>query len=310
MTTTNPSSRRRPDLESVFTINEDGSRNFLHPADSRGRWKARKTFVFTLLVLISALLPWIEVGGHPAVWIDIAGRRAFLMGRSFTNQDFYLTFFLISGAGFGLIVLTSLWGRVWCGFACPQTVWMEGVFRPIERLLEGPREIRIRRNHGPWTGDWFLRKGVKHLLFLALSWTMAHLFLAYFIPVRELLHALRSSPAQHPTAFAWMAIMTAVLYFDFAWFREQTCLVVCPYGRLQSALIDGDTVIIGYDAKRGEPRGKWGRRQATASIVGAALSSVPPGSTFETDCRWSAWVAPAASTPATRSWNAWNGLAG
>jgi len=249
---------RRPDLETVFTINEDGSRNSLHPADVRGRWQKRKAAIFTFLIALYVALPWITIGGHPAVLVDIPGRKAFILGRSFTNQDFYLMFFVVSGIGFGLFVITALFGRAWCGFACPQTVWLEGVFRKIERWLEGPREVRIRRNQGPWTGDKFGRKAAKTAIFAVLAVVLAHLFLAYFFPIRELFAAITGPPAAHWTAFLWMAAMTAILFFNFAWFREQTCLVVCPYGRLQSALIDSETIIIGYDVRRGEPRGKLG----------------------------------------------------
>lgn len=251
-----PGRQRLPDLDSLYTVNTDGSRNFLHPADVKGRWQVRKSWIFAVLIAIYAIVPWIEIGGHPAVLIDIPDRQAFLFGRTYTNQDFYLLFFLLSGAGFTLFVATALWGRIWCGFACPQTVWLEGVFRRVERWLEGPRDARIRRNQGPMTADKFLRKTAKQILFLGMSVIVAHVFLAYFIPVRDLMGVIRSGPSDHMTAFLWVVGMTGILYFDFAWFREQTCLIVCPYGRLQSALIDTDTVIIGYDAKRGEPRSK------------------------------------------------------
>lgn len=248
--------QRLPDLDSLYTINADGSRNFLHPADVKGRWQIRKQWIFTILIAIYAVVPWIEIGGHPAILIDIPDRQAYLFGRTYTNQDFYLLFFLLSGAGFTLFVLTALWGRIWCGFACPQTVWLEGLFRRIERWLEGPRDVRIRRNQGPMTAEKFSRKAAKQVLFLAFSIVVAHIFLAYFIPARDLLGVIRSGPSHHMTAFIWVVVMTGILYLDFAWFREQTCLIVCPYGRLQSALIDSDTVIIGYDAKRGEPRSR------------------------------------------------------
>jgi cytochrome c oxidase accessory protein FixG len=249
---------RSPDLDSVFTVNEDGSRNFLHPADVQGRWQARKNVIFAFLVVFYIALPWALIGGRPAVWIDIPHRSAFLFGLTFTNQDFYLMFFLLSGMGFALFVVTALWGRVWCGFACPQTVWMEGVFRRIERGIEGPREVRVRRNRGPMTGDKFRRKALKHAVFIILSLLLAHAFIVYFLPGRELIHAVGANPAAHVTAFTWVLVMAAVLYFDYAWFREQTCVVLCPYGRLQSALIDADTALIGYDQSRGEPRGKAG----------------------------------------------------
>ncbi len=247
---------RRPDLETLYTINEDGSRNFLHPADVHGKWQVRKNIVWALLLAFYVLLPWITIQGAPAVHIDIPGRVAHLFGFVFTSQDFYLVFFLISGMGFALFFVTSLWGRVWCGYACPQTVFLEGVFRRIERWIEGPGERRIRRNQGPLTLDRFWRKAVKLSIFLALAYVTAHVFLSYFIPVKELLEVVRSRPGAHPTAFFWSMFWTAVLFFDFTWFREQTCLIICPYGRLQSTLVDADTITIGYDRQRGEPRGR------------------------------------------------------
>lgn len=249
---------RRPDLDTVYTINPDGSRNFLHPADVHGPWQHRKHVVWAVLIAIYILLPWIAIGGHPAVHIDLRSRSAHLFGQGFTNQDFYLVFFLVSGLGFALFVATSLWGRIWCGYACPQTVFLEGVFRKIERILEGPRDERVRRNLGPLTRDKAWRKVVKHAIFLVLSFAIAHIFLAYFIPVRELLGLMSRPPGSHVGDFIWVMFWTAVLYFDYAWFREQTCLIICPYGRAQSALVDRDTIIIGYDAARGEPRGKKG----------------------------------------------------
>jgi len=247
---------RLPDIDTVYTINPDGSRNFLHPADVKGRFQVRKNLVFAVLIAIYIVLPWIKIGGHPAVQLDIPGRNAFLFGLTFTNQDFYLMFFVLSGIGFTLFVITSLWGRIWCGYACPQTVFLEGVYRKIERRIEGPRAKRIRRNLGPATFDKIWRKTLKHGIFLGLSVLLAHAFVAYFIPVHELGHAVFRNPAAHKTAFLWTMAWTAILYFDYSWFREQTCLIICPYGRLQSALIDRDSIIIGYDGNRGEPRSK------------------------------------------------------
>lgn len=247
---------RRPDLDTFYTINEDGSRNFLHPADVRGRWQKRKNALFAILIVVYLAVPWIQINGNPAIWIDIAGRKAHLFGSTFTNQDFYLFFFILSGVGFALFVLTALLGRVWCGYACPQTVYLEGVFRRVERWLEGSREVRIRRNMAPMSFDKFWRKALKHSLFGILSLVIAHAFVAYFLPARHLVAAIGGSPAHHWTAFLWVAVMAGILYFDFAWFREQTCLVVCPYGRLQGLLVDRDTLIIGYDRRRGEPRTK------------------------------------------------------
>lgn len=266
--------RRRPDLDTVYTINADGSRNFLHPADVHGVWQVRKNVVWFVLLAIYVATPWIPINGHPAVNFDIGARNAYLFGETFTNQDFYLLFFLVSGLGFGLFVVTSLWGRIWCGYACPQTVFMEAVFRRVERWIEGPRERRIRRNLGPNNWDKVWRKGLKHALFVALAWLTAHAFLAYFFPPHELAEAVLGPPGEHWAAFLWGTIWTGVLYFNYAWFREQTCLIICPYGRAQSALVDRNTVVIGYDERRGEPRSK---KRATAASLEAAEAKAAEG---------------------------------
>jgi cytochrome c oxidase accessory protein FixG len=230
----------------------------VHPADVRGRFDRVRKFFFTALIVLLACLPIVNVGGHPAVFLEMQHRRFYLFGATFNAQDFWLLFFLLTGVGFGLIVVTALWGRVWCGYACPHTVFLEGMFRPIERLLEGPRGERLRRNAGPWTFSKFARKGLKHAIYLVFAFAIAHLITAYFVSLPALYQMISERPSEHPEAFAWAATLTGILYFNFAWFREQLCLIVCPYGRLQSMLTDRDTIVIGYDEKRGEPRGKKG----------------------------------------------------
>ncbi len=246
--------KRRPDLDTLYSVNADGSRNMLHPADVKGRWQVRVNLFWGVLLLIYAGLPWIQIGGHPAVHFDIPGREAHLFGISFTNQDFYLMFFVLTGIGFALFSITALFGRVWCGFACPQTVFMEGVFRRIERWIEGPRNARIRRNAGPWNFDKVWRKGLKNGIYVFLVLLITNIFLSYFIPVRELIRVIPEGPGEHMAAFGWMLFFSVIGFINFAWFREQTCLIICPYGRLQSALVDEDTIVIGYDGRRGEPR--------------------------------------------------------
>lgn len=238
------------------SLRSDGSRNYVHPADVRGRFDRMRNVAFACLTVLLASLPFVHVGGHPAVFLDVQHRRFYLLGATFNAQDLWLMFFLLTGIGFSLILVTTLWGRIWCGYACPQTVFLEGLFRPIERLLEGPRSERLRRNAAPLTFDKLWRKTLKQLIYVALAFAIAHLITAYFVSLPALYEMVRERPSDHPEAFAWAATLTAILYFNFAWFREQLCLVICPYGRLQSVLTDRDTTVIGYDEKRGEPRGK------------------------------------------------------
>jgi len=237
-------------------LRTDGGRTFVVPADVSGRYTRRRTLLFALLLVIYVATPWIEVGGHPAVFLDLEHRSFYLLGATFNAQDVWMAFFLLSGLGFLLILITALWGRVWCGYACPQTVFLEGVYRRIERWIEGPRNARLKRDAEPLGFARLWRKTLKHALFVLVSFLIAHVFLSYFVSLPAMFAMMRQAPGEHPEAFAWAFAMTGVMYFNFAWFREQLCLIVCPYGRLQSVLTDSDSLTIGYDVQRGEPRGK------------------------------------------------------
>jgi cytochrome c oxidase accessory protein FixG len=242
--------------DKASSLKPDGSRNWVYPADVEGRFDRLRKITFTILVGILIALPILKVRGNPAVFLDVQHRRFYLFGGVFNAQDFWLVFFLLTGVGFGLIYITALWGRIWCGYACPQTVFLEGVFRPIERWIEGPRTERMKRNAGPMSFDKLWRKTLKHVIYLLAAFGIAHIILAYFISIPRLWDMMLHRPGEHPEAFGWAASLTAAMYFNFWWFREQLCLIVCPYGRLQSVLTDADSLVIGYDLKRGEPRGK------------------------------------------------------
>ncbi|MBK8098218.1 MAG: cytochrome c oxidase accessory protein CcoG [Planctomycetes bacterium] len=246
---------RRPDLDTVFSINPDGSRNSIHTADVSGRFQTRKQLLWFLLLGVYLAMPWVKIGGNPAVLIDIPARHFFLFGNTFNAQDFWLAFFFITGLGFTLFMVAALFGRMWCGYACPQTVFLEGLFRRVERWIEGPAPARHKLDKAPWTAGKLLRRGGKLLVFFALAAVIAHSLLGYFMPVERVVLAMTSSPTQHPTAFLFALVVTLILFINFTWFREQLCIVVCPYGRLQGALYDYETLLVGYDRERGEPRG-------------------------------------------------------
>ncbi|MCE9667633.1 cytochrome c oxidase accessory protein CcoG [Myxococcus stipitatus] len=245
-----------PRIDQLASIHADGSRRALHPADVRGRYITRRRWVFAVLIGIYVALPLVEVGGHPAVHLDVAARRFYLFGATYNAQDFWRVLFLCTAAGFGLLFVTAWVGRAWCGWACPQTVFLEGLYRPLERLFDGPRERRLKQEGMAWTPARAARAAVKHGAYVGVSLLVAHAALSLFVSAGGLVSMVAAGPTAAPVAFAWAMAVTGGLYFNFAWFREQLCVVVCPYGRLQSAMHDRDSIIIGYDARRGEPRGR------------------------------------------------------
>ena len=242
--------------ESQSSLRADGTRNWVYPADVHGRWLLARRMVFGLLIIIWATLPFLEVHGRPLMQLNVELRRFFIFGATFGAQDAWLLIFVFGGIGLALVVATTLWGRVWCGWACPQTVFLEGFFRPIERLIEGNREARMRLDKAPMSAGKLAKKLLKHAIFILTAAFVAHMFVGYFVTPWKLWAMIGEGPGRHPEAFAWATGLTGLFYGNFARFREQTCVGVCPYGRLQSVLIDRNTVVVGYDSKRGEPRGK------------------------------------------------------
>lgn len=247
---------KRPEIDSVTTINDDGSRYFIHPSDVVGSFTIWRRIAAVVLIAIYVLLPFIPIGGHPAVFFDLFNGQFHLLGITLVAQDMWLFFFVITGVGFTLFYITALFGRLWCGWACPQTVFLEHVFRRVERWIDGDAPARRRLDDAPWGPVKVIKRVVKHTLFLIFAALIAHLFISYFVSLPRLYEMMRHAPWDNWGVFLFVSTVTLILYGNFAWFREQFCIVLCPYGRLQSALLDDDSVIIGYDEKRGEPRGK------------------------------------------------------
>ena len=249
-----------PILESpeavLSTMDKDGSRRWIYPTLSPGRFLNARRVVGFVLIAFFVALPWIKIADKPAIFLNITGGEFTFFGLTLHSTDTVLLMLFMLIILLSVFFFTALFGRVWCGWGCPQTVYLELVFRPIERLIEGKESARRRRDAGPMTPEKFARKAVKLAVFTLISLFLAHTFVAYFVSWPELLRWMTLSPAQHPGYFATMAITTALVLFDFGYFREQMCTIACPYARFQSVLMDRDSLIVSYDPGRGEPRGR------------------------------------------------------
>lgn len=257
------------------TLNADGSRRRIRPKLYAGRYHRRRLLTAWALIALFVALPLLRMGGKPLILLDVAAREFTFFGRTFFATDGVLLMLLMLSIFLTVIWLTALVGRAWCGWACPQTVYMEYVFRPIERLIEGDRTAQLKLDeHGP-NG----RRVAKWIVFAVLSVVVGNVFLSYFVGVDRLARWVTQNPAEHPAAFGVMAVTAGLVFFDFAYFREQMCTVVCPYARLQSVLLDKRSLIVGYDALRGEPRshGKPTKTSGDCIDCNACVVSCPTG---------------------------------
>jgi cytochrome c oxidase accessory protein FixG len=250
----------------LSTLNPDGSRRWLYPRVSPGRFLTARRLVGWALIALFTALPYVRIGGKPSILLDLPAREFTLFGTTFLPTDTLVLALFLLAAFLAIFLLTALLGRVWCGWGCPQTVYLELVYRPLERLFE--------RRHYATDGRAPVSTGArlaKLAAYTIVSLVLAHTFLAYFVGTDRLFDWMRRSPVEHPTAFLVMAATTGLMLFDFAWFREQLCTLICPYGRFQSVLLDRQSLIIGYDARRGEPRARLGRGRQAADDAGDCI---------------------------------------
>lgn len=247
--------------ETLYTIDKKGNRRWVYSSLTAGKWFTRRAVVAYTLMALYLLAPWITVAGEQAVHFDLARRRLVVLGEVFWATDTQFLVLILASLGLSLFFFTALFGRVWCGWACPETVFLEFVFRPIERLIEGSPTQRLKLDTAPWNFRKLRIKGVKYVVFLILSWVLASTALAYFLGRESLLAMMAGSPAAHLTPFVLTLLLMGVMVFQFGWFREQFCTILCPYARFQSVLLDRNSLSVWYDRRRGEPRGK-ARRQA------------------------------------------------
>jgi len=236
-------------------------RKWIYEQKVTGPWQRLRKATFALLHLILFVTPWITVRGNPALLIDLPNRRLYAFGAIFTAADTIFLLLLLLFLAFSLFFFTSLFGRLWCGFACPQTVFLDTWIRPFEEWVEGDWVHRRKRDEAGWSLDRAWRKALKWGGYLIISWVIAMTFGSYFAGARELWSGRGSA-----LEYGIVAIFTAVWFLDLAWFREQFCNYLCPYARFQSALTDSESLLVQYDMPRGEPRGGDDAKEAGRCI--------------------------------------------
>jgi cytochrome c oxidase accessory protein FixG len=245
----------------LATADKEGRRRWIYAKKPAGKWHDRRAWLSVALIAIMFAGPWIRIDGNPLLLVNIVERRFSILGQIFWPQDTVI--FAVAMLTFitGIIIFTTAFGRLWCGWTCPQTVMMEMVFRKIEYLIEGDAHEQRALAAAPWTGRKVFKKLLKHAIFLAASFIVGNTLLAYIIGSEQLLAIQFDDPRNHLVGLTFMVLFTLLFYGIFARFREQACTFICPYGRLQSTMLDENTMVVSYDHKRGEQRGPLHRGQ-------------------------------------------------
>lgn len=239
----------------LASVHKDGRRKWVYARKPSGPFFKKRTVLSWFLLAFLFAAPFVKVGGQQLVLLNFLERRFVLLGLVFWPQDFYLVVLIALTLLVTLALSTTAIGRIWCGWLCPQTIFMEMLFRKIEWLIDGSAAQQVRRHRGPWNVDRIWRTVVKQAIFFALSFLIANVFLAYIIGSDQLITIITAPPAEHLQGLTAITIFSLVFYGVFARFREQACTLACPYGRVMSALIDTHTITVTYDKFRGEPRG-------------------------------------------------------
>lgn len=238
----------------LSTVSEEGKRNWIYPKKPSGRYYKARNVVALLLLAFFFSAPFITIHGNPLLLINVLERKFIIFGVAFWPQDLHLLVFGMLSFILFIVVFTAIFGRLWCGWACPQTIFMEMVFRRVEYWIEGDASEQIRLNKKPWNFEKIWKKTTKHGIFFAMAFVISNLFLAYIIGKDQLFQIITDPPSQHLASLSAMIVFSGVFYGVFAFMREQVCHFVCPYGRMQSVMLDNNSVNVMYDYKRGETR--------------------------------------------------------
>lgn len=249
----------------LATVGEQGKRNWIYPKKPKGIFHNYRRVLAWLLLGLFFAGPFIKIGGHPLLLFNVFDRQFVILGSVFWPQDTHLLIFLILIFVVFILLFTVVFGRVWCGWACPQTVFMEMVFRKIEYWIEGDSNQQRKLASAPWTWNKIWKKTTKQGIFLLISFWVSHTFMAYLIGIEEMTTIIQAGPKANWSGFTGLLVFTGIFYFVFSYFREQACTVVCPYGRLQGVFLDKKSIVVIYDWIRGEPRGRLSKKEPKAA---------------------------------------------
>ena len=238
-----------------INMNERGGRKWVYAKKPSGKWYTRRTIFSWLVLLFLVGAPFIRINGNPLVLLDIANRKFIIFGAIFWAQDTFILALLMLSFVLFVVLFTVTFGRLFCGWACPQTIFLEMVFRKIEFLIEGDYRERHKLDNGPWTTKKIFKKTLKHGIFILISIAMTNVFLMWFIGNVRWFELIQEPIKQNISGFIAMLIVSGFFYWVYSFFREQICTMVCPYGRMQGVLLDSKSIVVTYDYKRGEPRG-------------------------------------------------------
>lgn len=241
----------------ISTITDDGKRRWIYPKRPKGLLTSYRRLVAGILLAFFFIAPWISFKGEPFMLFNILERKFIIFGQIFWPQDFHLIVLSLIALAFFIILFTVIFGRIFCGWACPQTVFMEFVFRQIEYLIEGDFHKQKKLERMPWNFEKTSKKTLKHLIFSGIAFVVANTFLAYIIGIENIKEMISEGFSANTGSFVALLVFTGLFYFVFAFFREQVCIIVCPYGRLQGALLDSRSIVVAYDYQRGEPKGSF-----------------------------------------------------
>ncbi|TDK47216.1 cytochrome c oxidase accessory protein CcoG [Algoriphagus formosus] len=254
--------------DSLSTVQDDGKRNWVYPKKVKGFFYKYRTYLSWILLAILFAGPFIQVDGRPWLLFNIFERKFIIFGAVFWPQDTHLLIFLLLIFFVFIILFTVIFGRIWCGWACPQTLFMEMVFRKIEYMIEGDANQQRALDAMPWNGEKIIKKGSKLLIFGLISLLIGHLVMAYLIGIDQVREIVTQPPTANLAGFIGLVAFSGIFMFVFTWFREQACTVVCPYGRLQGVLLDNNSINVMYDYVRGEPRGPIRKNKVEETPLG------------------------------------------